>query len=297
MDSLVYKKFDFKKRRILEKLKQDIQNFEEELAGKHSLYSSYHITQTFNLLKKSAEEILQSLLDTYQEVGKETGEEIIITHENEILNEVSVLAVDEANRVVNQTRGLAKQLKGNNPPEIDSFGTNFHADARDKAEILIETTKRRIKNSAPQKSFTDEVFVIMQIGNPLMDEIWKTVYMPVIHDFKLTPKRIDKHNEGRFLMSEVAVLINRSKIIIADLTNERPNCYLEVGYTLGTEKYNHLILCAKEDHNLESPNYQKGGAKVHFDITGYDILFWDENKIDDFKLGLAKKIRYRLTLI
>jgi hypothetical protein len=98
-------------------------------------------------------------------------------------------------------------------------------------------------------------------------------------------------------MSEVANLINRSKIIIADLTNERPNCYLEVGYTLGVEKYNHLILCAKENHNPDSPTYQKGGPKVHFDITGYGILFWDENKIDEFKLELAKKIRYQLTVI
>jgi hypothetical protein len=232
MDSLVFKKFDFKKRSILKKLEQDIQNFKEELAGKGAFYSGYNITQTFNLLKKSAEEILQSLLDTYVEVGKETGEEIVITHENEILNEVNNLAVSEANRVVSQTSELAKSIRGNNPSEVSSFGTNFLIDARDKAEVLIETAKRRIKNSVSQKSFTDEVFVIMQIGNPLLDKIWKTVYIPVIQDFKLSPKRIDKHNEGRFLMSEVANLINRSRIIIADLTNERPNCYLEVGYTL-----------------------------------------------------------------
>jgi hypothetical protein len=35
---------------------------------------------------------------------------------------------------------------------------------------------------------------------------------------------------GRILQSEIANFINKSKIIIADLTNERPNCYLEVGY-------------------------------------------------------------------
>ena len=297
MDSLVFKKFDFKKRSILKRLEQDIQNFKEELAGKGAFYSGYNITQTFNLLKKSAEEILQALLDTYVEVGKETGEKIVITHENEILNEVNSIAVSEANRVVSKTSELAKSIRGNNPPEVSSFGTNFLVDARDKAEILIETTKRRIKNSAPQKSFTDEAFVIMQIGNAFMDKIWNTVYVPVIQDFKLSPKRIDKHNEGRFLMSEVANLINRSKIIIADFTNERPNCYLEVGYTLGVEKYNHLILCAKENHNPDSPTYQKGGPKVHFDITGYGILFWDENKIDEFKLELAKKIRYQLTVI
>ncbi len=136
----------------------------------------------------------------------------------------------------------------------------------------------------------------MQIGNQLLDKIWKDVYVPVIDDFKLKPRRIDKHNEGRFLMSEVADLLNRSKIVIADLTNARPNCYLEVGYTMGIDKYNHLILCAREDLN-DSANFKKDGPKVHFDVKGYDILWWDESKIDDFKLELAKKIRYRLTVI
>lgn len=66
---------------------------------------------------------------------------------------------------------------------------------------------------------------------------------------------------------------------------------------LGIEKYNHVILCAREDHNTDSPNYQKDGPKVHFDISGYDILFWNPENIDDFKLKLAQKIKYRLTII
>lgn len=95
----------------------------------------------------------------------------------------------------------------------------------------------------------DEAFVIMQIGNLQLDRIWSEVYLPVIKECGLEPKRVDKHTEGRLLNSEVAEFINRAKIIIADLTNERPNCYLEVGYAMGKNKFQNLILCAREDHN------------------------------------------------
>ena len=113
----------------------------------------------------------------------------------------------------------------------------------------------------------------------------------------MEPRRIDRHNEGRFLMREVATLLNRSKLIIADLTHERPNCYFEAGYVYGLDKSNHLILSAREDHNPGSPNHRRDGPRIHFDISGYDILFWNADKIDAFKFDLAKKINYRLEVI
>lgn len=297
MDSLVFKKFDFKKCAILDKLEEDILATQNNYNAKGVLHSSMFVNAVFKLIAQSAEDTIDALLETYDEVGKVTGEEIIITKENEIRQEIEKLASDEGQRSNERMNEINKRIGIGAPREASFFGTNLLTRARDKTDILIETTKRQVNNSKPRKTISDEVFVIMPIGNPLLDKIWTNVYVSVIQDFKLGPKRIDKHNEGRFLMSEVADLINRSKLIIADLTNERPNCYLEVGYALGLEKYNHLILCARENHNHDSPNYQKNGPKVHFDITGYDILFWDENKMDDFKLELAKKIKYRLTII
>lgn len=297
MDSLVFKKFDLKKRAILEKLEEDILATQNNYNAKGVLHSSMFVYAIFKLVAQSTNDIIDALLETYDSVGKVTGEEIIITKENEIRQEIEKLASGERQRANDRMNEINKKINVGVSGEASLFWENLLTTARDKADILIETTKRRVNNTKFRKTITDEVFVIMPIGNAPLDKIWSNVYVPVIQDFKLSPKRIDKHNEGRFLMSEVSDLINRSKLIIADLTNERPNCYLEVGYTLGLEKYNHLILCAREDHNHDSPNYKKDGAKVHFDITGYDILFWDENKIEDFKIELAKKIKYRLTVI
>ncbi len=135
----------------------------------------------------------------------------------------------------------------------------------------------------------------MQINNPNLDKVHHEAIVPAIKACGLDPKRVDKHNVGRLLNSEIAGFIGSSQILVADLTNERSNCYLEVGYAMGLGKFENLILTAREDHNVESPNHKNNGPKVHFDLSGYDILWWFPDKLDEFKSALEKKIRFRLT--
>ncbi len=72
-------------------------------------------------------------------------------------------------------------------------------------------------------------FIIMQIGNQELDRVCKQAIVPALNACGLDPKRVDKHNQGGLLKSEMIAFIEGSDIIIADLTNERQNCYLEVG--------------------------------------------------------------------
>jgi hypothetical protein len=133
----------------------------------------------------------------------------------------------------------------------------------------------------------------MQIGNPELDRVCEKSMVPALKAFGLDPKRVDKHNQGGLLKSEIINFINDSAIIVADLTNERPNCYLEVGYAMGRDKFKKLILTAREDHNPDSPNHRLKGPKVHFDLVGYDVLFWDPQKLDEFRADLERRIRRR----
>ena len=143
-----------------------------------------------------------------------------------------------------------------------------------------------------------QAFVIMQIGNPDLDKVYKDAIFPALQEgCGLNPKRVDKHNEGGLLKSEIVGFIQTADIIIADLTNERPNCYLEIGYAMGLDKYRNLILTCREDHHHDSPNYKKEGPKVHFDLSGYDILFWDPKDIDGLKLELIKRVKRRLATL
>lgn len=142
-----------------------------------------------------------------------------------------------------------------------------------------------------------QAFIIIQIGNPDLDMACKEAIVPALKSCSLDPKRVDKHNEGRLLKSEIVRFIESSDIIIADLTNERPNCYLEVGYAMGLDKFRNLILTARENHNQDSPNYKKGGPKIHFDLSGYDILFWEPNNFNKFREELEKRIKRRLVTL
>lgn len=143
---------------------------------------------------------------------------------------------------------------------------------------------------------TETAFLIMQIGNADMDSIYKNNIDPAIRKSGLDPKRIDKHNKGNLLKSEIIDNIQKARIIVADLTNERPNCYLEIGYAMGLDKFSSLILTAREDHHHDSPKYVKGGPKIHFDLAGYDILFWSPDNLLEFEKELTNRINRRLLL-
>lgn len=140
-------------------------------------------------------------------------------------------------------------------------------------------------------------FVVMQIGDSELDGIFDTVIEPAIKSAGLQARRVDRHNEGDLLKSEIIRFLNESEIIIADLTNERPNVYLEVGYAMGMDKLRNLILTCRSDHLPGNASWRPGGPKVHFDLAGYDILLWEPCELDSFRGALEARVRRRRALI
>lgn len=140
-------------------------------------------------------------------------------------------------------------------------------------------------------------FIIMQIGNPDLDRVCADVIVPALTACGLDAKRVDKHNAGGLLKSEIIRFIQDAEIIVADLTNERPNCYLEIGYAMGLDKFRNLLLCAREDHTPESQDHRPGGPKIHFDLVGYDVLFWHPDDLPGFRAELEKRIRRRQAIL
>lgn len=292
MDTLVSNKFQLMKDQIIKDRKISIG---KELARSSS--SGVPCGATFGVIcdifLSTSEKIIRALLNIYSNVQQETGENIIITKETEIRKETVKLVEELNDEAITEIGKYADRLNIPSPRQIHNFYPELSKKTGVWVDILIETEKR--KKTGGNKFSTNEAFVIMQIGNKEMDNIWKDVFVPAIRENNLEPKRVDKHDEGRFLGSQIADFIKQAKITIADLTNERPNCYLEVGYTMGLDKFNNLILTAREDHNPDSPNYKD--KKVHFDISGYNIIWWDNKNLDSFKADLSKKIKGRLNVI
>lgn len=143
----------------------------------------------------------------------------------------------------------------------------------------------------------DELFVIMQIGDQQMDAVYETAIAPAARDAGLAERRVDRHNAGDLLKSEIVSFIERATVIVADITNERPNCYLEIGYAMGLGKHANLILTAREDHHHGSERFSPRGPRVHFDLEGYDILFWKPSELDSFRAELATRIRRRAAIV
>jgi hypothetical protein len=142
-----------------------------------------------------------------------------------------------------------------------------------------------------------EGFVIMQIGNDDLNRLCDEVIFPALQATGLEPRRVDRHNQGDLLKSEIVQFIERGEIIVADLTNERPNVYLEVGYTMGLGKKTNLILTARADHFPGHPDYQQVAKRIHFDLQGYDILRWDPDDLEAFRAELEHRIRRRRALL
>lgn len=140
-------------------------------------------------------------------------------------------------------------------------------------------------------------FVIMPIGNPALDVVYERAIAPALAQAGFEARRVDRHNRGGLLVAEIISFIEEAELIVADLTHERPNCYLEVGYVLGVGKLTQLVLTARRDHDPESPVHRPGGPRVHFDLAGFDILFWERERLDDFRRELEKRVARRRELL
>ena len=137
----------------------------------------------------------------------------------------------------------------------------------------------------------------MQIGNAALDKLYVEAIAPAIEATGLKAKRVDRHNEGGLLKSEIVRFIENATIIVADLTNERPNVYLEVGYAMGLDRFRNLILVVREDHFPQSPRYNPAGPRIHFDLAGYDILPWEAGDVPAFRAELERRVRRRLAIL
>jgi hypothetical protein len=111
--------------------------------------------------------------------------------------------------------------------------------------------------SEPKK----QIFVVMKFGDPLLDSAYEGVIKPIGREFGYEVLRVDEIKDSGHITTQILENIACSKIVLVELSGERPNCYYEAGYAhaLGKE----IIFAVKT------------GEKVHFDLAGYRFIQWD----------------------
>ncbi len=101
-------------------------------------------------------------------------------------------------------------------------------------------------------------FILMAIDETNLElEVVKDSIKDVCKAYDLQAVRVDEIEHQCQITEIILTKIRDSEVIFADLTNERPNVYYEVGYAHAINK--RIIL------------FRKKGAKVHFDLFGYKI--------------------------
>jgi nucleoside 2-deoxyribosyltransferase len=99
--------------------------------------------------------------------------------------------------------------------------------------------------------------------------------------------RIDELHHNENIDIRLLLEIDRSDLVIADLTYERPSVYFEAGYALG-QKIPVVYTC-RTDHLRRQAQYQ-----VHFDLRQRSIVPWQQPDDRQFARLLVARIRHTM---
>ncbi len=103
------------------------------------------------------------------------------------------------------------------------------------------------------------VFVAMPFSQEFEDVYQFGIY-DVVRRCGLVCERVDESYYAGNIVERIKEGIESAEFVIADLTTERPNVYLEVGYAWGLQRP--VILIAREGQNL------------HFDLAQHKCIFY-----------------------
>lgn len=126
---------------------------------------------------------------------------------------------------------------------------------RGSSDIMISNYKVQVQ--------IPTVFVVMQFTQPY-DELYSEVIKPVCREFKLEAVRADETFDPGFIISDIVRQVDKSSIVIAEITPANPNVYYEVGYAHARNKPTILIA----DKNTE---------KLPFDVSACRVLMYENS--------------------
>ncbi|GAH66550.1 unnamed protein product, partial [marine sediment metagenome] len=136
--------------------------------------------------------------------------------------------------------------------------------------ILIEEGKyKEYKEVVAESIKSNYSFFINPLENSEVRHNYEYVIKPTVekHNFKI--ESVDEISHVKEITNIIVDSIRKSRFLIADLTEEKPNCYYEIGYAHALEKP--VVILAKK------------GTIRHFDIQGYKWNYWNNYKnLKDF---------------
>jgi hypothetical protein len=127
------------------------------------------------------------------------------------------------------------------------------------------------------------IFVVMKFNS--REKIYKTIKKSLDQEFGLACIRADEVKSSGFdLLAKIQKLIERAEIVVADISEDSPNVFYEIGYAVGKEKSPIIIV----DSKLKE--------QVPVDLQGLEVIryenTWDGE--EPFIHELNSHLKFRL---
>ena len=134
-----------------------------------------------------------------------------------------------------------------------------------------------------RKSVDSSLAFVAMWFDSSMDAVYNEAIAPAIRDAGYDPVRVDNVQHNRKIDDEIIALIRQSRFVIADFTAGKPEeprggVYYEAGFAYGLGR--EVIYTCQHDFK---------GA-LHFDTRQYNHIFWEEDKLSEFRKALQNRI-------
>lgn len=101
------------------------------------------------------------------------------------------------------------------------------------AKDMLRVARRVAEREKPRIVQEDICFVAMSFSkNSLLESCFELGVKPALKKVHLRGVRVDREHFTQRISDQIWQDIDRSKIVIVDLTEDSPNCYFEAGYAL-----------------------------------------------------------------
>lgn len=137
---------------------------------------------------------------------------------------------------------------------------------------IAEQVAKLINTVDEARAQNCDVFVIIAFSDD-MEPIFEGIHDAASHH-GLKAERVKDIVGDYRITDKVISMIKSSRMIVADITHERPNVYFEIGYARGLGK--EVITVARK------------GTEVHFDVKDWPCLFYDDSRT------LERQLKIRL---
>ena len=146
--------------------------------------------------------------------------------------------------------------------------------------------------------YSNKIFLIAACNDYVYDLIDK-VYRPAAKKFGYELIFQEKNEPKDTIHEDIWENIENCKMIICDLSYQRPNCFIEYGYAYGKGKK--IILCVEESQGKDAEKR----LNVPFDTQPQKYSFWQENWLDEdneaelntYRKEIEDRLEMKLTIL